>query len=111
MLKEQNTDVFGQVPAGLQHYEPLVTTMNANVENYKQIDRLPPFTWFTWFFVVPGALIMMLSAFGLFGNRRSQHRSRWRPRPSRRRSSRCSDRRGARLGTFGPTPGGIDVVS
>jgi len=71
-MMEQNTDVFGQVPAGLQHYEPLVTTMNANVENYKQIDSLPPFTWFTWFFVVPGALIMMLSAFGLFGNRRSQ---------------------------------------
>ncbi|HEX9260065.1 MAG TPA: hypothetical protein VF855_11050 [Acidimicrobiales bacterium] len=69
-MMEDNTDIFGQVPAGLKHYEPLVTTMQGNVENYDKIDGLPPFTWFTWFFVLPGLLIAGLALVGLvFGGR------------------------------------------
>jgi hypothetical protein len=62
---QQNVDIFGQVPAGLKHYQPLVTTMQANVNNYKQVDSLPDFRLFTVFFVVPGALLILLAGIGL----------------------------------------------
>ena len=62
-----NVDIFSQVPAGLVWYRSLVTTMQANVDNYKQVNSLPDFRLFTWFFVVPGVLLMLLSGFGLFG--------------------------------------------
>ena len=71
MLKQVQVSptVFGQVPAGLVHYKPLVTTMQANVDNYRQVDSLPNFRLFTWFFVIPGLLVMLLSLFGLYGDR------------------------------------------
>ena len=62
----ENVGIFSQVPAGLVHYKPLVTTMQANVDNYAQVNSLPDFRLFTWFFVVPGALLMVLSGWGLF---------------------------------------------
>ena len=71
-----NVGIFSQVPAGLVHYKPLVTTMQANVDNYQQVNSLPSFRLFTWFFVVPGALLVLLSGFGLFagsGKRSSFH--------------------------------------
>jgi hypothetical protein len=61
----KNVGIFSQVPAGLAHYKPLVTTMQANVDNYKQVNSLPSFRLFTWFFVVPGVLRVLLAAFGL----------------------------------------------
>jgi hypothetical protein len=64
-----NVGIFGQVPAGLAHYEPLVTTMQANVNNYKQVNSLPDFRLFTVFFVVPGTLLILLAGIGLFGGR------------------------------------------
>jgi hypothetical protein len=64
-----NVGIFSQVPAGLQHYKPLVTTMQANVDNFKQVNSLPDFRLFTWFFVVPGALLILLSGYGLYGTR------------------------------------------
>jgi hypothetical protein len=64
---QANVGVFSQVPAGLAHYEPLVRTMQANVDNYKQVDSLPDFRLFTVFFVVPGALLVLLAGYGLFG--------------------------------------------
>ncbi len=64
---QQNVDVFSQVPAGLAHYEPLVRTMQANVDNYEQVNSLPDFRLFTVFFVVPGALLILLAGYGLFG--------------------------------------------
>lgn len=64
-----NVGIFAQVPAGLRHYKPLVTTMKGNVSNYKQIDRLPDFRLFTVFFVVPGVLLILLAAAGLWGER------------------------------------------
>jgi len=63
---QENVGIFSQVPAGLVHYKPLVTTMQANVDNYEQVNSLPNFRLFTWFFVVPGVLLMVLSGWGLF---------------------------------------------
>lgn len=63
---QDNVGIFSQVPAGLAHYEPLVTTMQANVDNYRQVNSLPDFRLFTWFFIVPGVLLMALSGWGLF---------------------------------------------
>lgn len=64
---QQNVDIFGQVPAGLLHYRPLVATMQANVDDYEQVSSLPDFRLFSVFFIVPGVLLVVLSAFGLFG--------------------------------------------
>ncbi|MGZ4419086.1 MAG: hypothetical protein ACXVRV_13060 [Gaiellaceae bacterium] len=64
---QQNVGIFSQVPAGLKHYQPLVATMQANVDNYKQVNSLPDFRLFTVFFVVPGALLILLAGIGLFG--------------------------------------------
>jgi hypothetical protein len=66
-VMQQNVGIFSQVPAGLAHYKPLVTTMQANVDNYQKVDSLPDFRLFTAFFVVPGALLVLLSGWGLFG--------------------------------------------
>lgn len=57
--------VFEKVPAGLTFYKPLVDTMQANVTNYGKVDSLPSFRLFTWFFVVPGALLILLAGYGL----------------------------------------------
>jgi hypothetical protein len=78
---QANAGIFPRVPPGLAHYKPLVTTMQANVDNYRQVDSLPDFRLFTWFFVVPGALLILLAGGGLFGGRRSvglafHHRAR-----------------------------------
>jgi hypothetical protein len=64
---QKNVGIFSQVPAGLAHYEPLVTTMQANVDNFRQVNSLPDFRLFTFFFVVPGALAVLLAGYGLFG--------------------------------------------
>jgi hypothetical protein len=68
-LMEANVTIFEQVPGGLTHYEPLVTTMQANVDNYRQADQLPNMNLFTWFFVVPGLLLMAIGGLGLFAGR------------------------------------------
>ena len=64
-LMAANTDIFEQVPAGLDHYRPLVTTMEGNVGNYDEVNGLPSFTLFTWFFLVPGLLLVLLASLGL----------------------------------------------
>ncbi len=63
---KQAVPVASQVPAGLAHYKPLVTAMQGNVSDFKQLSSLPKFTLFTWFFVVPGALLVLLSGLGLY---------------------------------------------
>src|SRR6476660_9121199 len=68
-LMQKNEKIFAQVPAGLVHYKPLVTTMQSNVTDYKQVNSLPSFRLFTWFFVVPGALLVLLAGTGLFGGK------------------------------------------
>ena len=67
-LMRSNEQIFAQVPAGLQHYGPLVTAMRGNVSDFKQVNSLPSFRLFTWFFVVPGVLLVLLAALGLWGN-------------------------------------------
>jgi hypothetical protein len=66
---QQNVGIFSRVPAGLTHYRPLVTTMQANVDNYQQVNSLPDFRLFTFFFVIPGVLLILLAGTGLFGGR------------------------------------------
>jgi hypothetical protein len=68
-----DTTVFAKVPAGLRHYQPLVLTMQANVDNYKQVDSLPSFDYFAWFFVVPGVLLVLLAVFGIWGDAIVRH--------------------------------------
>jgi hypothetical protein len=68
-LMASNTGIFARVPAGLAWYKPLVTTMQANVDNYQQVNSLPSFRLFTWFFVVPGALLVLLAGYGLWHER------------------------------------------
>jgi hypothetical protein len=66
---QQNVGIFSRVPAGLAHYKPLVRTMQANVTNYRQVNSLPDFRLFTFFFVVPGMLLVLLAVSGLYGDR------------------------------------------
>ena len=61
----QLVPVFQNVPPGLDHYKPLVDTMQANVSNYRQIDSLPNFNLFMWFFVIPGILLVLLGGLPL----------------------------------------------
>ncbi|HZC30320.1 MAG TPA: hypothetical protein VE261_02305, partial [Gaiellaceae bacterium] len=68
-VMQQNTGTFAQVPAGIAFYKPLVSTMQANVDNYRQVDSLPNFRLFTWFFVVPGVFLLLLAGYGLYGDR------------------------------------------
>jgi len=68
-LMDANVGIFEQVPAGLEHYEPLVTTMQAEQENYDKVASLPDFRLFTWFFVIPGIVLVALALTGLFVGR------------------------------------------
>jgi hypothetical protein len=68
-LMDQNVGTFKRVPSGLDHYQPLVSTMQANVDNYKQVNSLPSFRLFAWFFVIPGVLLIALSGYGLWADR------------------------------------------
>jgi hypothetical protein len=61
----QLVPVFKNVPPGLAWYKPLVDTMHAQVNNYAKVDSLPNFNLFTWFFIVPGILLVGLAGFGL----------------------------------------------
>ncbi|MGZ4416020.1 MAG: hypothetical protein ACXVRZ_16840 [Gaiellaceae bacterium] len=63
---KQAVPIASQVPAGLAHYKPLVTAMQGNVNDFDKLSSLPKFTLFTWFFAVPGALLVLLSGFGLY---------------------------------------------
>jgi len=60
---------------------PLVTTMQANVGNYESINSLPSFRLFTWLFVIPGALLVLLAGYGLW-EEGALHLPRHRPHPT-----------------------------
>jgi len=66
--------VFKQVPPGLNWYAPIVKALQGNVGNYSQIDSLPNFNLFTWFFVGPGALLVAFAALGAWGAYRPRRR-------------------------------------
>jgi hypothetical protein len=65
-VMHQAVPIAQRVPPGLAHYKPLVTAMQGNVQDFHQLDQLPKFTYFTWFFVVPGILLVLLAAAGLY---------------------------------------------
>ena len=65
-MMSSNVGIFQQVPAGLAHYAPLVTTMQAQVGNYASVNSLPNFRLFAWFFVIPGLLMLGVAGWGLF---------------------------------------------
>ena len=71
-LMGSNVAIFEQVPAGLDHYEPLVTTMQAEVSNYDKVAGLPDFRMFTWFFVIPGVILVGLAVTALMLGRRKK---------------------------------------
>jgi hypothetical protein len=47
----------------------LIDRMEANLDNYAAVAALPPFPMFPWFFVVPGALIVVVAAVALYQRR------------------------------------------
>ncbi|MGD1011613.1 MAG: hypothetical protein ABR925_03645 [Acidimicrobiales bacterium] len=59
------TKVFSNVSPGLSAYKPNLIAMQNNVHNYAQIDSMPSMNLLTWFFVVPGALLVLLAGLGL----------------------------------------------
>lgn len=74
--------VFTNVPPGLAHYKPLVATMKANVGNYAKIASLPNFRLFTWFFAIPGALLVLLAGWPLLAAGRDRSPAAATPRPA-----------------------------
>ena len=63
-----NLTTFKNVPPGLDHYKPLVDTMQSNVGNYAAIDALPSMKLFPWFFIVPGLIALAAAAYLLVGD-------------------------------------------
>jgi hypothetical protein len=70
------------VGPGLAWYKPLVTTMQGNVNDYESVNALPSFRLFTWFFVIPGVLLVLLSGFGLWYEHREVAVGRIHPTPA-----------------------------
>ena len=58
-------------PAIVGEFNPMIGTMSDNVDNYADVDALPPFPLFPWFFVIPGALIAGFALFAGPGGRPS----------------------------------------
>lgn len=83
----QMVPIFEKVPPGLALFKPLIQTMQAQVNNYAKVDSLPNFNLFTWFFVLPGVLLVLLSAMGLFFGRREDQFSSTSSAPPSRESS------------------------
>ena len=69
-LMGNNVAIFEQVPGGLDHYKPLVDTMEAEVEDYDKVASLPDFNLFTFFFAIPGVLLVAMAGFALFASRK-----------------------------------------
>ena len=72
-LMEANVPIFEEVPAGLEHYKPLVETMEQQYQNYDKAASMPDFRAFTWVFLIPGIALVAISLIALIGGReRSQ---------------------------------------
>lgn len=54
----------------------LIDRMEANLDNYSAVAALPPFPMFPWFFVIPGALIVIVAGVALYRRRTPQARAR-----------------------------------
>lgn len=68
-LMGSQVDRFAQVPAGLAHMQPLVRTMQRNVDTFASADSLPNMRLFTFFFAVPGLLLFGIAGWELFGHK------------------------------------------
>jgi hypothetical protein len=68
----QLAPVFANVPPGLDHYRPLVSAIQGNVENYASVDSLPNLRLLTWFMVIPGVLLVLLAGWSLVSARRER---------------------------------------
>jgi hypothetical protein len=66
----QLVPVFQKIPAGLTAYKPLIDTMQAQEGNYAAVNALPNFNLFTWFFIIPGILLILLGGFPLLLGRK-----------------------------------------
>jgi hypothetical protein len=71
-LMAANLQTFQRVPPGLDHYAPLVRTMQKDVNNYKKANSLPSFRFLPWFFIVPGILLVGFAGYGLLNGRRGE---------------------------------------
>jgi hypothetical protein len=58
-------ELSSEWPTIVVEFNPMVATMSDNVDNFAAVDALPPFNLFSWFFVVPGALVAGLAGFSL----------------------------------------------
>lgn len=58
-----------QWPEVHRSFTDLLGTISANRTNYEAVAALPSFRLFPWFFVVPGALLVLLAAAGLVQRR------------------------------------------
>lgn len=72
-LMGSNVAIFQQVPAGFGHYEPLVTTMQAEISIYNKVSSLPDFRIFTWFLVIPGVILTGIAVAALVLDRRKKN--------------------------------------
>jgi len=52
-------------PAIDEDMSDLVETMSQNVDNFADVDALPPFPLFPWFFVLPGLFVAVIAAMAL----------------------------------------------
>ena len=69
-LMGANVAIFAQVPAGLDHYEPLVVTMQEQQENFEKAASMPDFRAFTWVFLIPGIALVVISLIALISGRK-----------------------------------------
>lgn len=69
-LMDANVAIFEQVPAGLDHYEPLVITMQEQQTNFDKAASMPDFRAFTWVFLIPGIALVVIAGIALFAERR-----------------------------------------
>lgn len=58
----QLAPVFAKLVPALDHYKPLIDAMEGNVTNFQKLDSPPSFRLLTWFFVIPGILLVILAA-------------------------------------------------
>jgi hypothetical protein len=63
--------IFEKAPSGLAFYKPHVDTVQVPRSRYHSVDSLPSFKLFTWFFVLSGALFVVLAAIALVGRARA----------------------------------------
>lgn len=64
-LTESVGEFSGQWPRISNEMAPMIGAMSDNLDNYADVDALPPFDLFPWFFVVPGLALAILGATSL----------------------------------------------